>query len=103
MTVRAVRNGEEIGVCRSVSAGSYSRAARAQQSFLTESLAIAPAHRGRGWGRFLLLRCLWEMRRIGYRDGLISADWTNHRALLCFTDCGYRAIDTVRSFVKVPP
>jgi len=100
LTVRAVRDGEQIGVCRSISAGEYCRAAAAQRSLFTEWLGVEPDQRGVGWGRYLLLRSLWEMQRLGYRDAFISAGWTNFRALLLYTNYGYQVTDTVYGLVK---
>lgn len=40
------------------------------------------------------------MRKLGYRDAVISTDMTNCRALLFYANYGYRVTDTVYGFVK---
>ena len=55
---------------------------------------------GRGWGRYLLTRTLWEARRLGYRHTAISTCKRNYRAQLFYTNYGYRVTDTVYGFIK---
>ncbi len=48
---------------------------------------------GRGLGRFLLRRARLELHRVGYRHAGISTAWDNHRALLFYSNDGYRFVD----------
>jgi len=100
LTVQALRSGNKIGICECVSAGEYCQASEAQDSFFTEWLGIEEEEQGKGWGRYLLQRTLWEMRKIGYQNAFISTDWENYRALLFYTNYGYRVTDTVYGLVK---
>jgi len=100
LEVRALRKGKEIGICESGSAGDCCRAGEAQSTFFTHWLGVKEGEQGKGWGRYLLHRTLWEMRKIGYKDAVISTDWENYRALLFYTNYGYRVTDTVYGFVK---
>ena len=93
--VRALRKDSELGVCVCASAGEYSTAEAAQDTFFVKWLDVEEAEQAKGWGRYLLQRALWEMRRIGYRHAVISADWQNFRALLFYTNHGFRRTDTV--------
>jgi GNAT superfamily N-acetyltransferase len=100
LVVQALRDGEEIGVCECISAGDCCQASEAQDWFFTEWLGIESEEQGKGWGRCLLRRARWEMRKIGYKNAAISADWKNYRALLFYTNYGYRVTDTVYGFIK---
>jgi GNAT superfamily N-acetyltransferase len=100
LTVQALRDGNEIGVCVSVSSGEYCRAGEAQDWVFIKWLGIAEEERAKGWGRYLLQRNLWEAREIGYRNTIISANIKNYRALLFYTNYGYRVSDTVYGLVK---
>jgi GNAT superfamily N-acetyltransferase len=93
LVILAHHAGAEIGECVNVSCGEYSRAAPAQEAFLTKWLGVKEDCQGQGLGRHLLQRAQWEMRRAGYRHAVISTSWTNHRACLFYGNCGYRARD----------
>lgn len=56
--------------------------------------------KGRGWGRYLLLRMLWEGQRFGYRRSLVQTLRDNHTAQLLYTNVGYAVSDIVRGFRK---
>lgn len=100
LTVQALRNGKEIGVCKSLSTGKYCQNSEAQDWLFIKWLGVEGNDQARGWGRFLLQRNLWEARKIGYKNTIISADITNYRAHLFYTNYGYRVVDTTYGFVK---
>jgi len=100
LTVQAFRSGREVGVCKSLSVGRYCRASEAQDWVFIKWLGVEREEQGKGWGRYLLQRNLWEMKKIGYKNTVISADITNHRAQLFYTNYGYRVVDTTYGFVK---
>lgn len=100
LTVQAIRSGKEIGVCESVSMGGYCQASEAQDWVFIKWLGVEGEEQEKGWGRYLLQRNLWEMRKIGYKNTAISADITNHRAQLFYTNYGYRLADTCHGFMK---
>lgn len=93
LIVRALRDGEQVGICVNLSLGEYSDAPDAQRAFLTKWLGIEEPAQGVGLGRFLLATALRELHRAGYRDAVISTSWTNHRACLFYSNFGYRAND----------
>jgi len=100
LTVHAFRGEKEIGVCKSLSVGQYCQADKAQDWVFIKWLGVEEEERAKGWGRYLLQRNLWEMRKIGYKNTVISADITNHRAQLFYTNYGYHVVDTTYGFVK---
>jgi ribosomal protein S18 acetylase RimI-like enzyme len=100
LVVRALRGGKEIGICDSGSAGDCCRASEVQDYFFIHWLGVAKEEQGKGWGRYLLQRTRWEMKKIGYKNAIVSTDWKNYRALLFYTNYGYRVTDTVYGFVK---
>ncbi|HIE27392.1 TPA: GNAT family N-acetyltransferase [Candidatus Poribacteria bacterium] len=100
LTVQAFRSGREIGICKSFSVGRYCQASEAQDWCFIKWLGVEEEERGKGWGRYLLQRNLWEMRKIGYKNTVISADIKNYRAQLFYTNYGYRVVNTGYGLVK---
>ena len=100
LDVKALRDGKQIGVCESTSVGEFCLAGEAQDWLFIEGLFVEEEEQGKGWGRFLLQRNLWEMRRAGYRNAAISTDWRNYRAQLFYMNYGYQIADTNYEFVR---
>jgi len=93
VVVRALQGKREVGVCNCASMGEFSRSRHAQDWIETEWLAVAEKLQGRGLGRYLLQRALWEARRLGYRHAAISTSWQNYRAALFYSNMGYQFVD----------
>lgn len=100
LIVKAFRNGNEIGQCKSESAGECCDAKEAQDWVFITLLEVSKDDQKKGLGRYLLQRNLWEMSKIGYKNSVISTDWNNFRALLFYTNYGYKVVDTMHEFVK---
>ncbi|MDE0087449.1 MAG: GNAT family N-acetyltransferase [Candidatus Poribacteria bacterium] len=100
-TVTIHRDGEKVGQCESVSGGEYSSHADAQDWVYTEWLGVEDDFQGQGFGKYLLFYSLHEMQKVGYRHASISTSWDNSRALLFYSNCGYRAADCTHVFEKV--
>lgn len=100
LTVEALRDGNEIGVCHSLSAGQYCQAKEAQDWVFIKWLGVEESKQKQGWGRYLLQRNLWEMKKIGYKNTIISTNIKNYRAQLFYTNYGYNIADTTYQFVK---
>lgn len=100
LTVQALRDGEEFGVCESVSVSGYCQAREAQDWIFIKWLGVEDAEQRKGWGRYLLQRNLWEAQKIGYKNTAISTNMKNHRAHLFYTNYGYQMTDTAYQFVK---
>jgi ribosomal protein S18 acetylase RimI-like enzyme len=100
ITVRALRDGKEIGSCIALSGGDFCHAREVQDRIFVDGLGVTGKEQGQGWGRYLLTRTLWEARQLGYRDTVISTGKRNYRAQLFYTNYGYRVTDTVYGFVK---
>jgi GNAT superfamily N-acetyltransferase len=98
--ILAFRNEKRIGECFTVSVGEFYRANEAQNWFFTKWLGIEDEEQGKGLGRYLLQRTFWEMRKIGYRNAIISTNVKNYRAQLFYTNFGYRVVDTAYGLVK---
>ena len=103
LTVQAIHQGEEIGVCESVSAGEFSDHPDAQDWFHTTWLYVDDEFQGQGLGRYLLQYTLHEMRLLGYRNAAISTNWENYRALLFYSNFGYGVSDWTHGFEKTQP
>ena len=98
--VFAYLDGEQVGVCESLSGGRFSRHADAQDWLVTVWLDVYDAFQEQGIGRHLLQNSLQEMRKIGYRHAAISTNWENYRALLFYGNCGYRVVDRTYEYHK---
>ena len=99
--VEAHQDNEEVGSCISVSGGEYSDHPDAQNWFHTVYLEIEDEFQGQGLGRYLLQYALQEMKKIGYRHAAISTGWDDYRALLFYSNCGYRVADWTYTYEKV--
>ncbi len=100
LTVQAFRGDSEIGICKSFSVGRYCQASEAQNWVFIKWIGVEEEEQRKGWGRYLLQRNLWEARKIGYKNTVISTDITNYRAQLFYMNYGYRLVDTCYGFVK---
>jgi ribosomal protein S18 acetylase RimI-like enzyme len=100
LKVEAVREGERVGVCESVSRGEFTDADAAQDGAFVSWLWVHEELRAQGWGRYLLQRGLSEMRRAGYRNASNSTDWNNHRALLFYSNYGFQMADWTYCYEK---
>lgn len=100
LTVQAMRDGVEIGICESVSVGKYCQASEAQDWVFIKWLGVEEKEQAKGWGRYLLQRNLWEAQRIGYKNTVISCNIRNYRAQLFYTNYGYCVVDTTYGFGK---
>ena len=93
LIVHATKGDREIGVCVCHSHGVGNPAPEAQDWVYTQWLGIEPEFRGAGLGRYLLQRALHEAHGIGYRHATICSMGNNYRALLFYSNFGYRAVD----------
>ena len=93
LIVSAKQEGQKVGVCESICAGGISQTEAAQHWLFTTWLGVEEAFQGKGVGRYLLQRCLVEMRKIGYRNAAISTAWDNYRAFVFYSNCGYHVVD----------
>lgn len=98
--IRVIRNEEEVGLCAAESAGKFCRDSAAQACAVVESVGVNPDSRGRGWGRYLLQKALWELKRTGYRTAVVGMTDENVRALLLYTNMGFRVIHRLHSLKK---
>ena len=92
--VRMARGDDEIGACECRAHGHYLRAADAQARLLVEALDITEDERGRGFGRYLLRRALWEGRQIGHRHADLRVRTDNLSAMMLYASEGFRIIGT---------
>ena len=95
---KAYQAGEEVGECYSISARAFADREVLDECIFTMWLGINEPFQGRGLGHYLLSHSLVEARRLGYRHAAISTALTNHRALLFYSNFGYRAVDWTRQF-----
>jgi len=99
--IEAFRSEKLIALIESKSIGDFSRRPEAQESFLIEDFGVVDeTEKGKGLGRYLLLKMLWEMRKLGYKHTVISCSWDNPRAVLLYTNYGYQLTDTTYGLVK---
>jgi GNAT superfamily N-acetyltransferase len=98
--VQALSEGTEIGSCVALSVGDFCNAREAQDRIFVDGLGVMGIKQGQGWGRYLLIRTLWEAHLLGYRHSIISTGRSNFRAQLFYTNYGYRVTDTVYGFKR---
>ncbi len=91
--VQATLNGSDVGECVCISCGEHAADRPAQEWLEVVGLGVNDSLQARGWGRYLLLRALQEARQAGYRNAAISTWWGNDRALLFYSNYGFRVVD----------
>ncbi len=67
---------------------------------MVEGLHVVEELRGRGWGRYLLLRMHAEMRQRGYRTATIGVQRDNDTALFLYGNAGYQVVCSEWTFTK---
>lgn len=98
--IKAIKYGNQIGECVSVSTGEFYNDDDAQDWFFTQWLGIEQEEQGKRLGKYLLHRTFWEMKKIGYKNAIISTNIKNYRAQLFYTNFGYKVVDTGYCLVK---
>ena len=98
--VEAYIDNEEVGSCCSVSGAEFSKHPNAQDWCFTTWLEVEREFQGHGLGKFLLQYSLQEMQHVGYRHASVSTSYENYRAILLYTNCGYRVVDCTNQFQK---
>ncbi len=99
--ITAHRDGVEIGECWNVSGGQFSSHPDAQEWAYTDWIGIEDTYQGEGLGKYLLQYSLHEMHKVGYKHAALSTDWHNNRALLFYSNFGYRAVDWTYAYKKI--
>ena len=98
--IKAYKDGEEIGECWNVSCGQFSSHPDVQDWVYTDWIGVEDDYQGEGLGKYLLQSSLHEMHRVGYKHAALSTDWDNNRALLFYSNFGYRAVDWTYAYQK---
>ena len=99
--IKAYQDNQFIGQCDSISCGEYSTHPDAQDWVYTHWIGVEDEYQGQGLGKYLLQYSLQEMHKVGYRHAALSTDWNNYRALLFYSNFGYRAVDWTYAYEKV--
>ena len=98
-----MRQGDQkLGQSYLSSLGHYYRASEAQHIFYVNDIYLEPHARGKGLGRYLLERSMFEMQRLGYKDGALCTDIDNYQAQLLYSSYGFRTIDTIHTVYRKP-
>ncbi len=96
----AIHGGRDIGSCKNICCGEVATDPGGGPWLFTHSLNVETAFQGKGVGRYLLGRTLQRAKALGYRHASISTDWNNYRALLFYTNMGYRVVDWTFELTK---
>lgn len=99
-TVNAQKGKEDVGACECVSAGEFSQHPKAQDWIYTGWLGVEEEFRGQGFGKYLLQYTLQEMQKVGYRHAILNTSRDNYRALLFYTNLGYKIVDWTYEYTK---
>jgi len=100
LRVWAHRDGKQLGECISCSVAEWHDADEAHDWIFTNWLGVEGDVQGKGLGRHLLQRALQEASGLGYRHAAISTEWSNHRALLFYSNYGYQVVDWTCGFAR---
>ena len=98
--MRLKGNLDRMGLCETYCVCHWTRAQDAQETFRVSWLSIHGNFQSRGWGRFLLLSALHELKRMGYRRATVSTNVMNYRAMTFYGNLGFHVVDTAYEFTK---
>lgn len=98
--LKARREGEQIGECILVSASAFTRRSDVDDWIFCKWLGVSDAFQGKKLGHYLLTQGLIEAQKLGYRNAAISNALDNHRALLFYSNFGFRAVEWTRQFAR---
>lgn len=62
---------------------------------------ISKGEQGKGLGRYMMLRLLWEMRQQGYVHAALHVDMANARPQLFYMNLGFEVVDTSYQWFKI--
>lgn len=99
--VNARHEGENIGECLLWSASRFTCTDAVDDFTFCQWLGVEEPFQGKGLGAHLLGAALHEAKRAGYRHAGISTEFSNHRALLFYSNFGFQAVDWTRRFRRV--
>ena len=96
------RNGEElsVGECLAYPSEYVQSSADAQDEIYINWMGISREFQGQGWGRYLLWKTLKEAEALGYRQCVLGTSETNSRALLFYSNYGFRVTHASFSYAK---
>jgi GNAT superfamily N-acetyltransferase len=100
LEVRAIRGGNEIASCYAESGGAFCQHASAQEVLFVDGMSVTEDATGKGLGRYLMLRMFQESRALGYLKAVTATELANTRALLFYTNLGYKTTDMVYALTK---
>jgi GNAT superfamily N-acetyltransferase len=93
LLVRARQGERDVGACKCVSCAEYTTAEEAQDWLFVLWVGVETDQQGKGLGRHLLRRALYEMHGAGYRHASISTAVDNYRAALFYTNLRFHVVD----------
>ena len=100
LTLVAMKGNQPVGVCHNNGEGAPFRPPEAANWFMTHWLGVDEPFRQQGLAQYLLSRTRFEMHARGYRRAVISTNWQNYRAMLLYSNYGYRVADWTYGFTK---
>lgn len=98
--VRVFRNNELVGGCETRPYYLPHWGQVPQNMCYTTGMGVNKAEQGRGIGRYLMERSLFEMHRFGCRHAILDVDPSNFPALMLYASMGYRTVYSVCQMKK---
>ncbi|MCY3683800.1 MAG: GNAT family N-acetyltransferase [Gemmatimonadetes bacterium] len=89
-----------IGVCYTRAGSHFQLNKAAERVCFVAWLNVRDALRGLGWGRFIFLTALNEIKQRGFTTVLISTNEKNHRAQAFYANYGFSMVETLSEFSK---
>ena len=73
-----------------------------EDTCFTRAIEVKESERGRGIGRYLMGRSLFEMQKYGCRHAILNTQSTNFPALMLYVSMGYRIVYRMCNMLKDP-
>lgn len=98
--VEAMRSDQSLGECDGHAFGHFDSLNPDPNWLFIGWLGVKDAFQDQKLGLYLLQRTLAEMHDVGYRHATISTSSDNHRALLFYSNHGFRMVDWTYEYVR---
>ncbi len=102
VVLRVSHRGEQVGFSETRPYAMSCWVDESEDTCFTRAIEVKESERGRGIGRYLMGRSLFEMQKYGCRHAILNTQSTNFPALMLYVSMGYRIVYRMCNMLKDP-